>query len=154
MTDPVLTKEGRQRLIERLDRLRNEVLPDMLEAFSDRHRDGETVLDYERVLSETSRLESLLASARELEDLPDDPSLVELGDLVILELDDGQIERFLLVDPAEAALDDLRISRESPLARALMGHHVGDHVQVHGPGGSYSCRVLGATRPVGARPAS
>lgn len=150
MTDPVLTIEGRQRLAERLERLRGEVLPEMLEAFSDRHRDGETVLDYERVLSEVSRLDSLLASARVVEDYPDDPAVVELGDLVTLELEDGAIERFLIVDPVEAALDDLRISAKSPLARALMGHRVGEAVQVHGPGGSYSCRVLGATRPVGA----
>ena len=149
MAAPVLTMQGRQRLTERLDRLRREVLPEMLEAFSDRRRDGETVLEYERVLAEVSRLELLLASAEALENRPDDPAVVELGDLVTLELDSGEIERFLVVDPAEAALDDLRISAESPLARALMDRRVGDVVEVHGPGGSYRCRVLGATRPVG-----
>jgi transcription elongation factor GreA len=153
-TDPILTTEGYHRLCERLDRLRNEVLPAMLEAFSARDRDGETVLEYERVLFEAATLESLLAGARVVEDLPDDPAVVELGDLVTLELDDGTIERFLLVDPVEAALDELRISTDSPLARALMGRHVGDVVEVHGPGGSYSCQVLGATRPVSARPSS
>lgn len=148
MIDPILTTEGRSRLAERLDRLRTEVLPEMLEAFSDRHRDGETALEYERLLFEVARLEALLGAARVVEDWPDDPAVVELGDLVTMELDDGSIERFLLVDPAEAALDELRISAESPLARALMGHHVGEFVEVHGPGGSYRCRVLGATRPV------
>jgi transcription elongation GreA/GreB family factor len=149
MTDPVLTTEGRARLTERLERLRSEVLPSMLEAFADRRRDGETVLDYERVLAEAARLRSLLALARDVEETPDDPAVVELGDLVTLELDDGEIERFLLVDPAEAALDDLRISADSPLSRALMGRRVGAVVDVHGPGSSYRCRVLGASRPVG-----
>lgn len=153
MKSPVLTIEGRQLLAERLERLRSAVLPEMLEAFTDRHRDGETVLDYERVLAEAARLESLLASAQLVEDLPDDPYVVELGDLVTLEID-GSIERFLLVDPVEAALDDLRISTDSPLARALMGRRIGEEVPVVGPGGSYSCRVLGATRPVSTAPSA
>lgn len=148
MTDPVLTAEGRQRLAHRLDRLRSDVLPEMRIALTDPDAAGEVVLDYQRVLAETSQLEHLLASAGALEEAPDDPTVVELGDLVTLETDAGGIERFRIVDPAEAALDKVRISAESPLARALLGHRVGERVAVHSPGGSYDCRILGAVRPV------
>ncbi len=65
-----------------------------------------------------------------------------------LETDAGGIERFRIVDPAEAALDEVRISAEAPLAQALLGHKVGERVAVHGPGGSYGCRILGAIRPM------
>ena len=91
MNNPVLTTDGREQLGQRLTRLREEVLPELLEAFRDRHRDGEAVIEYERVLIEAHRLEVLLASAGRLEDRPDDPAVVELGDLVTLELAGGDI---------------------------------------------------------------
>ena len=144
---PVLTADGRALLVARVTRLRETVLPELREALADPKRDHEVVLDYERALLELQRLDAVLASAVALEDRPHDPSVVELGDLVVLELDDGSIERFRLVDPVEAALDDVRISVESPLARALLGHRVGDVVDVAAPGSSYRCRVLGAVRP-------
>jgi len=151
---PVLTTDGREQLGQRLTRLREEVLPELLEAFRDRHRDGEAVIEYERVLIEAHRLEVLLASAGRLEDRPDDPAVVELGDLVTLELAGGDIERFLIVDPLEAALDELRISADSPLARAVLGLRVGDEAEVNGPASRYTCRVLGATRPVASQPSA
>jgi transcription elongation factor GreA len=144
---PVLTADGRAQLGARAARLRDTVLPELRDALADSKRDGEVVLEYERALLELRRLDALLASAVALEDRPHDPSIVELGDLVVLELDDGSIERFRLVDPVEAALDDVRISVASPLAQALLGRRVGDVVDVTAPGSSYCCRVLGAIRP-------
>jgi len=148
MRDLALTTEGRQPLHDQAARLRHSVLPDLLEAFADPGRDGEVVLDYERTVAELRRLEALLASTGRLEDTPDNPYVVESGDLVTLEIDTGGIERLLLIDPAEAGEDDLRVSVRSPLAQALLGRHVGDVVDLAGPTGSYRCRVLGATRPV------
>lgn len=148
MNDPVLTAEGRELLAQRLDTLREDVLPPLRVAATDRDGAGEAVAEHERVIAEMSRLEHLLACAAALEEEPDDPAVVELGDLVTLETDTGDIERFLIVDPAEAALDGLRVSATAPLASALLTHRVGEQVTVHGPGGSYGCRILGAVRPV------
>jgi hypothetical protein len=67
-----------------------------------------------------------------------------------VEFDAGETERFLLVDPVEAPLDQVRISAESPLARALLGRPVGEQVEVKAPGGRYRCRIL-ATRRVPAQ---
>jgi transcription elongation GreA/GreB family factor len=72
--------------------------------------------------------------------------VVELGDEVTVEFDAGETERFLLVDPVEAPLDQLRISVESPLARALLGRPVGEEVEVRAPGGRYRCRILATRR--------
>src|SRR5437660_8249394 len=46
-------------------------------------------------------------------------------------------EEFTIVGPAETAPAEGRISLDSPVGRALLGHRVGDAVPVQTPGGSY-----------------
>lgn len=55
--------------------------------------------------------------------------------------EDGASEEYAIVGHAEAAPTQGRISMESPVARALCGHRVGDVVQVSTPGGAFSLRV-------------
>jgi hypothetical protein len=57
------------------------------------------------------------------------------------------VERFRLVHPLEAFLDDERISAESPLARALLGRAIGETVSVEAPAGRYRVRILATHRP-------
>ncbi len=52
-------------------------------------------------------------------------------------------ESYRIVGPAEADPKAGRVSFESALGKALIGHKVGDVVQVKGPGGGYSVRVTG-----------
>jgi transcription elongation GreA/GreB family factor len=40
----------------------------------------------------------------------------------------------------------MRISVRSPLAQALLGHRVGEEVEVAAPTGPYRCRILAAER--------
>jgi hypothetical protein len=51
---------------------------------------------------------------RRAEVIPDDPTLVAIGDTVTIRLGDGNEETYVLVDAAEAAIDDRRISFDSP----------------------------------------
>ncbi|HEV2930834.1 MAG TPA: GreA/GreB family elongation factor [Propionibacteriaceae bacterium] len=81
-----------------------------------------------------------------VEDLPDNPAVVELGKAVTVRDDQGVVERFLIVHPIEAPLDDTRISVRSPLPQALLGHRVGEEVEVAAPTGPYRCRILAAER--------
>jgi transcription elongation GreA/GreB family factor len=104
----------------------------------------------ERGAAELAHLHSILRQAITTEELPPERSgVVELGDEVTVEFAAGDTERFLLVDPVEAPLDQLRISVESPLAQALLGRRVGEQVEVQAPTGRYRCRIL-ATRRVAA----
>jgi transcription elongation GreA/GreB family factor len=77
-------------------------------------------------VQEVDRLRSLMEIAGAVEDAPDDPTVVELGDVVSIRLDDGGEETYIVVHSAEAAVEDQRISVDSPLGRALLGRHVGD----------------------------
>ena len=54
----------------------------------------------------------------------------------------GQINKtYTIVGPNEAKPAEGRISNESPLARALIGHRLGDEVTIQTPGGSVVYKV-------------
>src|SRR5215213_1785364 len=58
-----------------------------------------------------ARLIRILGQAMTTHELPpEDPGIVELGDEVVVEFATGDTKRYLLVDPIEAPLDDVRIS--------------------------------------------
>jgi transcription elongation GreA/GreB family factor len=65
---------------------------------------------------------------------------------VSIGLDDGTEESYFVVHAQEAVVDDARVSVDSPLGRALLGRNVGETVEVAGPGGSYRCTILAASR--------
>ena len=132
----VLTSEGKQWLLARAAWLASE--PD---------KDGWGDEGYARWAAELALLNGILGQAITTEELPpEELGVVELGDEVTVEFAEGETERFLLVDPVEAPLDQLRISVQSPLAQALLGRQVGDEVGVQAPGGRYRCRILATRR--------
>ena len=134
----VLTSEGQRRLAVRAAWLATELVPRLAH-----NQDGWASGEYERAVSELARLTRILGQALTTHELPpEDPGIVELGDEVVVEFAAGDTERFLVVDPIEAPLDDLRISVESPLAQALVGRRVGEQVEVDAPAGPYQCRIL------------
>lgn len=134
--DVVLTQEGKQWLLARAAWLAGE--PDQAGWGNEGHARG---------AAELAQLHSILGQAITTEELPpEQPGVVELGDEVTVEFDADETERFLLVHPVEAPLDQLRISVESPLAQALLGRRVGEQVEVQAPGGRYRCRILATRR--------
>ena len=137
----VLTQDGRLRLEERVARLRDEVMPQLRELLAEPGRDERVVADYERALGELVDLEGLLAEAESLP--PAAPGEVALGSRVLVRLGHGGEEVVRIVHPAEAFLDEERISAASPLAAALLGCRVGESVRVHAPRGAYECTVVG-----------
>ncbi len=81
------------------------------------------------------------------QDLVGEPAVVELGTVVTVRVGQGVLERFLIVHPIEAPLDDLRISARSALAQALLGHQVGEELEVAAPSGPYRCRIVAVEGP-------
>jgi transcription elongation factor GreA len=142
---PYLTEEGRRLLEERI-RDRERVLEELRAAVQEPGRPTDTVESYHRVAQEVDHLRSLLRAASTVEDVPDDPTMVELGDIVTIRLEDGTAETYIVVHSAEAPVEDERISANSPLGRALLGRRVGDTVEVEVPDGSYRCTITRATR--------
>ena len=138
----VLTPDGQRLLEARADWLANDAIPKLTHNLDD-PQDGWASGEYGRAVAELARLTSILGQFTSTEELPPErPGVVELGDEVLVEFPSGETERFLLVHPIEAPLDDLRISVESPLARVLIGRRVGEQVEVEAPAGRYRCRIV------------
>jgi transcription elongation GreA/GreB family factor len=135
--------------MEKAAHLRDVRLPEALALAQANPDDGRLSAEYVRVLGELWELEGLLAKSITVGDKTNH-GVVEVGDLVTVEFAAPHglrrrrtVEQYLLVHPAEAPLDQLRISVESPLARAVLGKPVGARVQVEAPAGRYAVRILG-----------
>ena len=150
-TAVVLTAEGHRKLAARAAWLETHEIPELAGGMDDPDHSGWADGQHGRAVAELSRLRSILGHAITTDQLPPErPDVVELGDEVVVELATGDTERFVVVDPVEAPLDQLRISVESPLAQALLGRRVGEQVDIDAPAGRYQCRILTTHRHGGA----
>lgn len=68
--------------------------------------------------------------------------VVEVGTIVSTKRDDGRKEEFQIVGPEESDLLSGRVSHESPLGAALLGHKRGDTVLVTTPRGEINYKIL------------
>jgi len=60
-------------------------------------------------------------------------NIVDLGATVTLEEKDGQINEFMIVGTLEANPSEGKISSESPVGKALLGHKIGEEVLITSP---------------------
>ena len=70
--------------------------------------------------------------------------LVEVGSKVIVE-SDGERTEYVIVGSAEAAPAEGRISNESPVGKALIGHRAGETVKLTVPAGTVQVKILGVS---------
>src|ERR1700680_4166916 len=69
--------------------------------------------------------------------------VVGMGKTVRFGEDGEDEERYRIVGPAEADPKAGRVSFESALGKALMGHKAGDKVEIKTPSGAYWVRITG-----------
>ena len=144
MTTPI-TKKGYEALKAELDRLRKVERPKVIEAIQEAraHGDLSENAEYEAakerqgfIESRITELERKLAEARIIETSHLSGETVVFGaTVVLLDLQGQQEKQYTLVGQDEADLKNGRISVQSPVGRALIGHRVGDHVEVTTPSG-------------------
>ena len=144
LSSPILTAAGRRwtedrlaRVEQRLARLDADLASERTDALLDERRHTE---------AQAEDLRTLLRVAVSPSDVAEDPAVIEIGDEVEVEFDDGERETFLIVHPVEAPMDDHRTSFDAPLARAVLGHRPGDQVTVASPAGPYRCVVVSRSR--------
>ena len=70
-----------------------------------------------------------------------EPGVVGMGSTVHFAEDEADEESYRIVGPAEADPKAGRVSFESALGKALIGHRVGDKVEVRTPSAAYSVRI-------------
>jgi len=142
----LLTKEGLRQAQAELERLiqvrRAEIAERIRHArdFGDISENAEyTEAKNEQSLVEgrIQTLEAMIRNAVLIEDEPREAGVVTVGASVTVEDEDGD-ETYAIVGAAEADPLHGRISNESPLGRALLGHRAGDQVEWTLPGGDIS----------------
>jgi transcription elongation factor GreA len=70
------------------------------------------------------------------------PGVVEMGNKVLIQNQDGKIEQFTIVGSAEASPVEGKISNESPVGKALLGKKIGDEIEVRTPAGLLKLLIM------------
>jgi transcription elongation factor GreA len=86
-------------------------------------------------------LEDMLANAKLIEQ-DQDLNTVNIGDTVVIQDEDRNLETYRIVGVAESDPSDGLISNESPLGVALLEHKVGETVVVSAPDGELIFKIV------------
>ncbi|MBA2284464.1 MAG: transcription elongation factor GreA [Ktedonobacteraceae bacterium] len=144
-----LTDDGKQRVASQLDFLRTVKRAEVARYLHDAKEGGDVIDNaaYEEAKSEYVRLEGrifeleqMLATAKTINRIETD--VVSLGTIVKLRCNDDRECRYSIVGAFEANPSDGKISNESPVGKALLGHKIGDTVMVSTPGGVREYTIL------------
>ena len=145
-----LTEEGLNELKKELDFLKLEKRPEIINALKDARALGDLSenAEYDAARSEQASTE---ARIKEIEKILENVEIINyvktdavaLGTKVKLEyVGDDEIDEYSIVGSKEADPFTNKISNESPIAKAIIGHKVGDIVNVVSPNGEYQVKVV------------
>ena len=145
-----LTNEGFLEIEEELNHLKEVKRPEVIKALKDARALGDLSenADYDAARNEQAQVEGRI---KELEQLLEKAELIEkrdtdkvgLGTTIIIKyIDDDEVEEYRIVGSKEADPAKFKISNESPLAQAVMGHKAGEVCTVESPNGSYQVEIV------------
>ena len=145
-----LTEEGAADLRRELDDLKNVKRPELAVKLKEAISQGDLSenADYADAKEQQAflegrinYLESLLRSAVVVVDDNKKSNIVRVGSEVTVQEDGESPETFIIVGAAEANPKEGKISHESPLGKALVGHKVGEKVKVIAPAGELTFKI-------------
>jgi len=147
-----MTPEGATRLREELRRLKEVEMPQVVKDIGTAREHGDLSENAEyhaakdrqgMIAARITHIEQCLSRAEVIDPTKLKGDRVVFGATVKLSnVDSGEEQVFQIVGPEEIDLKLGRISVASPLARALLGHEVGDEVKVVMPAGPRTYEVL------------
>ena len=152
----LLTNEGLQKLQDELDNLKNVRRKENTEAlkvaksFGDLSENSE----YDEAKNEQAEIEARIAEIenmlKNVEIIDEDgigTDVVSAGTKVnVKDLDDGEVAEYLIVGSTEADPMKGKISDESPLGTALIGHKAGEVVVVEAPMGKIEYEIISISK--------
>ncbi len=140
----VLTPEGYLELESELNDLKSNKRPEVINALKYARSLGDLSenADYDAARNEQAQLESRI---KELEyklehcEIIDnkDKNIANVGSTIVVEYDVDDWEEFKIVGSLEADPFNNKISNESPIGKAVIGHKAGEVISVESPNGSY-----------------
>ncbi len=147
-----MTPEGQARLREELEKLKRVELPQVVKdiATAREHGDLSENAEYhaarERqgmIVARINYIEQSLSRAEVIDPTKIRSNKVQFGArIVVSNVDTGEEVTYQIVGPDEASIEQGRISVASPLARAMLGHVVGDEIKVRLPAGERLYEIL------------
>ena len=144
-----LTEEGYEELKKELDDLINVKRPLNIKAIKGARALGDLSenAEYDAARNEQAELEGRI---KKLEQILENVSIIEnvdngtvsIGNTVKIKyIDDDEEDEYKIVGSQEANPFESKISNESPIAKALLGKHVGEVVDVDSPNGVYQIKI-------------
>ena len=140
-----MTKKGYEALQAELTRLRREERPKVIQAITEAREHGDlkenaeykAAKEHQQFIdTRMAELEYKLGSAQVVEISTGESETVVFGVTVsLLNMESQEGKRYTLVGEDEADIKNGSISVQSPIGRALIGHRVGNIVEVHRPAG-------------------
>ena len=147
-----LTKKDIQMMKEELDYRRIQLRPQLLEAVKEARAFGdlsenseydEAKTEQGKLYSKIAEMKVLIENAEIIEKTELDADTVSLSSHVKLrDLDENDEIEYQIVGSQEANPMQGRISDESPIGRAIIGHRVGETVTVEAPAGQMRFTIM------------
>ena len=152
----ILTQEGLEKLEQELEELKSVKRKEIAEkikvalSFGDLSENAE----YDEAKNEQAEVESrintiinMLKYARVIDESEITNDAVGLGvTVVIREVGEDDEETYTIVTTTEADPDNNKISQDSPVGKALIGHSAGETVTVESPAGKIDFEILSITK--------
>lgn len=147
-----MTKEGYKKKMEELAYLENVKRPEISAAIAEARDKGDLSENAEydaakeaqgMLEMKISQLKDIVANARIIDESKLNTDVVSLLSTVkIKNVKNGMVLKYTIVSESEANLKEMKIASATPIARGLMGHKVGDVVEVKAPAGLMQFEIL------------
>ena len=147
-----MTKEGYKKKMEEIAYLENVKRPEISAAIAEARDKGDLSENAEydaakeaqgMLEMKISQLKNIVANARIIDESKLNTDVVSLLSTVkIKNVKNGMVLKYTIVSESEANLKEMKIASATPIARGLMGHKVGDVVEVKAPAGIMQFEIL------------
>jgi transcription elongation factor GreA len=154
--DVILTREGLEQLEQELENLRTVKRTEVKERLKEAIALGDLSenSEYDDAKNEQAfmegrilELEKMIRNAKIIEDGEQQNDTITVGSLVtVKDIEFDEITEYRLVGTVEADPMNNRISNESPVGRALLGHKAGEIIDVEVPAGVIQLEIVSISK--------
>ena len=147
-----MTKEGYKKKMEEIAYLENVKRPEISRAIAEARDKGhlsenaeyDAAKEAQGMLEmKIAQLKDLVANARIIDESKLTADEVQLMSIVTIKnVKTGATQKYTIVADSEANLREMKISTSTPIAKGLMGHKVGDVVEIKVPAGVMQFEIL------------
>lgn len=151
-----VTQEGLERMEAELDELKSVKRKEMADRIkvalefgdiSENSEYDEAKNEQAKLEEKIAKLEMMLSNAKVIDEEKLDTSIVSLGSKVkIKDLEYNEVEEYTVVGSAEADPLEGRISNESPVGKAILGHKKGETVEIEVMGQKIKYKIMSIGR--------